>query len=89
MISEAILIPKIYARLQEIASNFLKFFGGPQTTRQRSRLQRSVRGFAPLLAPPFQKFLDPPLIIITNVTLYNNKYRRRMRVKISASEAFE
>jgi len=25
MISEAILIPKIYARLQEIASNFFKF----------------------------------------------------------------
>jgi len=28
MISEAILIPKIYARLQEIASNFSKFSGG-------------------------------------------------------------
>jgi len=27
-ISEAILIPKIYARLQKIASNFSKFFGG-------------------------------------------------------------
>jgi len=27
MISEAILIPKIYARLQEIASNFSKFSG--------------------------------------------------------------
>jgi len=32
MISEAILIPKIYARLQEIASNFSKFYGeAPQT----------------------------------------------------------
>jgi len=32
IISEAILIPKIYARLQEIASNFSKFSGGgPQT----------------------------------------------------------
>jgi len=29
------------------------------------------------------------IIIITNVTLYNNKYRRRTRVKMSASEAFE
>jgi len=30
MISEAILIPKIYARLQEIASNFSKLYaGGP------------------------------------------------------------
>jgi len=28
MIFEAILIPKIYARLQEIASNFSKFSGG-------------------------------------------------------------
>jgi len=28
MISEAILIPKIYARLQKIASNFSKFTGG-------------------------------------------------------------
>jgi len=28
MISEAILIPKIYARLQEIAANFSKFSGG-------------------------------------------------------------
>jgi len=30
MISDAILIPKIYARLQEIASNFSKFSGGPR-----------------------------------------------------------
>jgi len=28
MIFEAILIPRIYARLQEIASNFSKFYGG-------------------------------------------------------------
>jgi len=28
MISKAILIPKVYARLQKIASNFSKFFGG-------------------------------------------------------------
>jgi len=50
MISEAILIHKIYARLQQIASNFSKFSGGgpPQTQRRRSRLRRSVR---PLPAP--------------------------------------
>jgi len=61
MISEAILIPKIYARLQEIASNFSKFSGGgPQTPRQRSRLRRSVRALPPY-RPPFPKFLDPPL----------------------------
>jgi len=50
MISKAILIPKIYARLQEIASNVSKFSGaGPQTPRRRL-----VRGFAPLPGPPFQ-----------------------------------
>jgi len=47
MISEAILIPKIYARLQEIASNFQNFLGeAPQTPRRRS-----IRGFAPLPVP--------------------------------------
>jgi len=55
MISDAILIPKIYARLQEIAFNFSKFFGGdPQTTCRRSRLRRSVRGFAPLPGPLYK-----------------------------------
>jgi len=56
MISEAILIPKTYARLQKIASNFSKFSGGgPQTPRRRS-----VWGFAPYRPPHFPKFLDPP-----------------------------
>jgi len=65
MISEAILIPKIYARLQEIASNFSKFSGKAlQTHRRRSRLRHSVRGFAPLLGPLFPKFLDPPLYTV-------------------------
>jgi len=59
MISEAILIPKIYARLQKIASNFSKFSG--EASRRRSRLRRSVRGFATLPGPLFPKFLDPPL----------------------------
>jgi len=55
MISEAILIQKICARLQEIASNFSKFSGGGlQTPRRRLRLRRSVRGFTPLPGPPFQ-----------------------------------
>jgi len=50
--SEAIMIPKIYARLQEIASNFSKFSGGgPQTPRRRSHLRRSVRSFAAYRAP--------------------------------------
>jgi len=49
MICEAILIPKIYGRLQEIASNFSKFSG--EAPRPRSRLRRSVRGFAPLPGP--------------------------------------
>jgi len=47
MISEAILIPKIYARLHKIASNFFKFSG------EASR-RRSVRDFTPLPDPPFQ-----------------------------------
>jgi len=56
MISEAILIPKIYARLQEIASNFSKFSG--------EALEPSVlgSGLRPLTGPPFLKFLDPPLV---------------------------
>jgi len=49
MIYEAILIPKIYARLQEIASNFSKL-----DAISNISLRRSVRGFAPLPAPPFQ-----------------------------------
>jgi len=67
MISEVILIPKIYARLQEIASNFSKFSGGgpPDPLAALARLRRSVRGFAPLpasLSKIVPKFLDPPLI---------------------------
>jgi len=63
MISEAILIPKIYARLQEIASNFSKFSrGGTLIPRRRSSLWRSVRGFAPLPSPPFQN--SEPLCLI-------------------------
>jgi len=46
MISEAILIPKIYARLQEIASNFSKFFG------EAPRLLPTLgSGLGPLTAP--------------------------------------
>jgi len=34
---------------------FQNFLGeSPQTPRRRSRLRRSVRGFAPLPGPPFQ-----------------------------------
>jgi len=57
MISEAILIQKIYARLQKIASNFSKFSG--EAPRRRSRLPLGS-GLRPL-PPPFPKFLDPPL----------------------------
>jgi len=42
-------MPKIYARLQEIASNFSKFSG--EAPRRRSRFRRSVRYFAPLPFP--------------------------------------
>jgi len=44
--------PKNICRLQEIASNFSKFSGGSLPhPRRRSRLRRSVRGFAPLPGP--------------------------------------
>jgi len=54
MISEAILIPKIYATLQEIASNFSKFSGEAPLALGS--------GLRPLTGPPFPKFLDPPLV---------------------------
>jgi len=62
IISEVILIPKIYARLQEIASLFSKISG--EASRRRWRFRRSVRGFAPLM-PPFPKFLDPPMYCVS------------------------
>jgi len=65
MISDAILIPKIYARLQEIASNFSKFSGGgpPDLAPALAPLALGS-GLRPLTEPPFPKFLDPPLIVI-------------------------
>jgi len=52
VISEAILIPKIYARLQVIASNFSKFSaGGPQTPRRRSPPYRAPLTKIPGSAP--------------------------------------
>jgi len=61
MISEAILIPKIYARLQEIASNFSKFSGGGPQTPPALTPWALGSGLRPLTGPPFPKFLDPPL----------------------------
>jgi len=52
MISEAILTSNIYARLQEIASNFSKFSGGgPPDPPLTLGLRRSIRDFAPLPGP--------------------------------------
>jgi len=50
--------PKIYARLQEIASNFLKFFG---ETPAGPRAFSVWFGASPPYRAPFPKFLDPPL----------------------------
>jgi len=62
MISEAILDPKIYAILQEIASNFFKIFWrrapDPPPAIEPSALGSELR---PLTGPPFPKFLDPPI----------------------------
>jgi len=56
MISEAILIPKIYASLQEIASNFSKFSGEaprPLLALESSALGSGIRPFtAPLSKIP-------------------------------------
>jgi len=53
MISEAILIPKIYARLQEITSNFSKF------SREAPQIRRALlalgSGLRPLTGPPLSK----------------------------------
>jgi len=66
MICEAILIPKIYARLQEIASNFLKFSGGgPPNPPPALTLSALGSGLRPLTAP-LSKFLDPPLVMMTS-----------------------
>jgi len=63
MISEAILIPKIYARLQEIASNFLKNFGGGPPDPPPALAPLALgSGLRPLTGPPFPKFLDSPLV---------------------------
>jgi len=69
MISEAILIPKIYARLQEIASNFSKFSGGGHPDAPPAVAPSALgSGLRPLTGPSFQKFLDPPLIIMKIMT---------------------
>jgi len=58
MISEVILISKICARLQEIASNFSKMSGeAPRPLAFDARF-----GASPLYRVPFPKFLDPPLL---------------------------
>jgi len=61
MICEAILIPKIYARLQEIASNFSKFSGEAPQTPAGDRAFGAWFGASFPYRPPFPKFLDPPL----------------------------
>jgi len=55
MISEAILIPKIYARLQEIASNFSKFSGGGPQTPAGARAFGARFRASPPYRPPISK----------------------------------
>jgi len=62
MISEAILIPKINARLQEIASNFSKkILGRPLDPPPALAFCSARFGALPLTGPPFPKFLNPLL----------------------------
>jgi len=55
MISETILIPKIYARLQEIASKFFKIFWGRPQTRRRFGARFGASPPSPLTGPPLRK----------------------------------
>jgi len=65
MISEAFWSQKYMPDCRKSHLIFQNFLGeAPQTSRRRSHLRRSVRGFVPLPGPPFPKFLDPPLIIL-------------------------
>jgi len=65
--TEAILIPKIYARLQEIASNFSKFCGGsPPDSPPALAFSALGSGLRPLTGPPFPKFVDSPLYMVSN-----------------------
>jgi len=66
MISEAILIPKIYARLQEIASNFSKFTGGGPQTPAGARVFGARFGASSPYRASFPKFLDPPVMSADN-----------------------
>jgi len=59
MISEAILIPKIYARLHEMASNFLKKFLGRPFAGARAFGAR-FGASPPYRASPFQNFWIRP-----------------------------
>jgi len=68
MISEAILIPKIYARWHKIVSNFLKIFWGGLPPALAPLALGS--GLHPLTGPPFPKFLDPPLKTVDITPLY-------------------
>jgi len=70
MISEAILISKIYAILQEIASNFSKFSGGgPPDSPPALAPSALGLGLRPLTGPPFPKFLDS--LLVNGVGLIN------------------
>jgi len=55
MISESILIPKIYARLQEMVSNFSKFSGGGPQTPAGARAFGARFGASPLYRDPLSK----------------------------------
>jgi len=78
MISEAILIPKIYARLQEIASNFSKFAGGgPPDPPPALVLSALGSGLRPFTGPPFPKFLEIDFnhVLIVRVFLFQGSIK--------------
>jgi len=67
--------PKIYARLQEIASNFLKISGGGPQTSRRLAPSAFCSGLPPLTATPFQNSWIRPW----NVLLSAKNYEIRLR----------
>jgi len=77
MISEAILIPKIYARLQEIVSNLSKFYGeGPPPALAPSAIGLGLRA---LTGPPFSKIPgSAPAVVVGRFGTENELTRARV-----------
>jgi len=88
MISDVILIPQKYARLQEIASNFAKFSGGGPETPAGARTSSLVRSFATLPGPPFQNSWIRPCLPIPKAKHGDLDIYRRITLTPAISRLF-